>query len=41
LIGGVLGAGIYDFFIGRFLPIADEEVGEAQPLDPDLERAGA
>jgi glycerol uptake facilitator protein len=41
-IGGVLGACIYDFFVGRFLPISDEEeeVGRAHPQDPDLERAG-
>jgi glycerol uptake facilitator protein len=25
LIGGVLGAGLYDLLVGRFLPIADEE----------------
>jgi glycerol uptake facilitator protein len=27
-IGGVLGAYIYDFFIGNFLPTAEGEVGE-------------
>ena len=43
LIGGALGAGVYDFFIGRFLPIEEEEeeVGRARPQDPDVERARA
>jgi glycerol uptake facilitator protein len=25
LIGGLIGAGLYELLIGRFLPIADEE----------------
>lgn len=41
LIGGAIGAGVYDFFVGRFLPIGDEETGDAQPQDPDVERAHA
>ncbi|HEX4117093.1 MAG TPA: MIP/aquaporin family protein [Solirubrobacteraceae bacterium] len=43
LIGGAIGAFTYDFFIGRFLPIAedDEEVGRAHPQNPDVERARA
>ncbi len=34
-IGGVLGAYIYDLFIGRFLPVAEGEVGEV----PEPQRA--
>jgi glycerol uptake facilitator protein len=36
-IGGVLGAYIYDFFIGNFLPTAEGEVGEVVE-DPDTGR---
>lgn len=39
LIGGAIGAGVYDFFIGRFLPIEEEETGDAKPQNPDTERA--
>lgn len=41
LIGGVLGAGAYDLFIGRFLPIADDEQdpGRGTPEDPATEKA--
>jgi glycerol uptake facilitator protein len=40
LIGGVLGAGAYDLFIGRFLPLeeGEQEAGRT-PGDPELERA--
>src|SRR3954469_25621686 len=40
LIGGVLGAGLYDVLIGRFLPIsdADQEPGRT-PTDPELDQA--
>jgi len=41
LIGGAVGASVYDFFIGRFLPIAEEEVGDAEPQNPDLDAARA
>jgi glycerol uptake facilitator protein len=39
LIGAVLGAGLYDVVVGRFLPIADEdqEAGRT-PTDPELDR---
>jgi glycerol uptake facilitator len=37
LIGGVIGAFIYDGFIGRFLPIAEPEVGRTVE-DPDTGR---
>ncbi|MCW2583276.1 MAG: glpF [Klenkia sp.] len=37
LVGGLLGAGLYDQLVGRFLPVddADAEVGRA-PADPDV-----
>lgn len=37
LIGGVVGAGLYDLLVGRFLPIADEEQepGRGAPQEPD------
>jgi glycerol uptake facilitator protein len=40
LIGGVLGAGLYDALIGRNLPVSDEdqEPGRA-PTDPEVDRA--
>jgi len=40
LIGGVLGAGLYDALIGRSLPVSDEdqEPGRA-PTDPETDRA--
>jgi glycerol uptake facilitator protein len=42
LIGGVLGAGLYDALIGRNLPVSDEdqEPGRA-PTDPEVDRAAA
>jgi glycerol uptake facilitator protein len=36
-IGGVVGAYVYDFFIGNFLPVAEPEVGRV-PEDPDTGR---
>jgi glycerol uptake facilitator protein len=36
-IGGVVGAYVYDGFIGRFLPVAEPEVGRV-PEDPDTGR---
>jgi glycerol uptake facilitator protein len=38
LIGGPLGAYVYDTFIGGFLPVAEHEVGRAGPEDPDAVR---
>jgi glycerol uptake facilitator protein len=35
LIGGVLGAFVYDGFIGRFLPVEEPEVGRAAPEVPE------
>jgi len=35
LIGGVIGAYVYDGIIGRFLPVAEPEVGRAAPEVPD------
>jgi glycerol uptake facilitator protein len=40
LIGGALGAGIYDVFIGRFLP-TEPEIGRAEPGDPHAEPVAA
>jgi glycerol uptake facilitator protein len=42
LIGGVLGAGLYDALIGRNLPVSDEdqEPGRA-PTDPEVDRAAS
>src|SRR6266545_1877265 len=37
-IGGVLGAFVYDFFIARFLPVAEPEVGRV-PEPPETARA--
>jgi glycerol uptake facilitator protein len=37
LIGGPIGAYVYDLFIGRFVPVAKPEVGE----EPPPERPGA
>jgi glycerol uptake facilitator protein len=34
LVGGVIGAYVYDWFIGRFVPVAEPEVGRV----PDVER---
>jgi glycerol uptake facilitator protein len=36
-IGGAVGAYVYDFFIGNFLPVAEPEVGRV-PEDPDTGR---
>jgi glycerol uptake facilitator protein len=36
-IGGVVGAYVYDFFIGRFLPVAEPEVGRV-PEEPGTAR---
>jgi glycerol uptake facilitator protein len=35
LIGGSLGAYVYDFFIGNFLPVEEPEVGRAAPQVPE------
>jgi glycerol uptake facilitator protein len=41
LIGGVLGAGLYDTLIGRRLPISDEDQEPGRtPTDPELDKAG-
>jgi len=38
LIGGVLGAGLYDVLIGRQLPLSDEDVEPGRtPTDPELD----
>jgi glycerol uptake facilitator protein len=40
LIGGVLGAGLYDVLVGRFLPIEEDEQDAGRtPTDPDVDRA--
>jgi len=40
LIGGVLGAGLYDAIVGRWLPIEEEEQEPGRvPTDPDVDRA--
>jgi glycerol uptake facilitator protein len=40
LIGGLLGAGLYDVLVGRHLPIEEEpEIGRTV-TDPDVDRAG-
>jgi glycerol uptake facilitator protein len=40
LIGGVLGAGLYDVIIGRRLPIQEDEQEPGRtPTDPDVDRA--
>jgi glycerol uptake facilitator protein len=35
LVGGVIGAYVYDGFIGRFLPVEEPEVGRAAPQVPE------
>ena len=35
LLGGVIGAYVYDGFIGRFLPVEEPEVGRAAPQVPE------
>jgi glycerol uptake facilitator protein len=40
LIGGVVGAGLYDLIVGRYLPIAEEEQEPGRvPTDPDVDKA--
>jgi glycerol uptake facilitator protein len=40
LIGGVLGAGLYDLIVGRHLPIAEDEQEPGRtPTSPDVDRA--
>ena len=40
LIGGVLGAGLYDVLVGRFLPLEEDEQDAGRtPTDPDVDRA--
>jgi glycerol uptake facilitator protein len=42
LIGGVLGAGLYDLLVGRFLPLPEEEQEPGRvPTDPELDKARA
>jgi glycerol uptake facilitator protein len=42
LIGGVLGAGLYDLIVGRFLPLPEEEQEPGRvPTDPELDKARA
>ena len=38
LIGGPLGAYVYDTFIGSFLPVEEPEVGRAAPSEPETGR---
>jgi glycerol uptake facilitator len=39
-IGGVVGAGLYDLLVGRFLPLSDEDVEPGRtPTDPELDQA--
>jgi glycerol uptake facilitator protein len=39
-IGGVLGAGLYDVLIGRFLPLSDEDMEPGRtPTDPETDTA--
>jgi glycerol uptake facilitator len=38
LIGGPLGAYVYDTFIGSFLPVEEPEVGRAGPQEPETGR---
>jgi glycerol uptake facilitator protein len=40
LIGGLIGAAAYDFFVGRFLPI-EPEVGEADSSHPRADETHA
>ena len=40
LIGGPIGAALYDALIGRHLPVDDEDAEPGRtPNDPDVERA--
>jgi glycerol uptake facilitator protein len=39
LIGGLLGAGLYDFLVGRHLPIEEAQEPGRTPTDPDADRA--
>jgi glycerol uptake facilitator protein len=42
LIGGVLGAGLYDLLVGRFLPLPPEEQEPGRvPTSPELDKARA
>jgi glycerol uptake facilitator protein len=39
-IGAVVGAGLYDLLVGRFLPVSDEDVEPGRtPTDPELDKA--
>jgi glycerol uptake facilitator protein len=40
LIGGVLGAALYDLFVGRFLPVSDEDAEPGRVPEPPDESGG-